>query len=91
MTERIFEIGADDTEGVLEWLETAADKGVREAYLSGAVLHAVTRGDAGLDARGLGGLLSEAGFSHSQVEPIEPSIEDVFVHLVSEQRQEGQR
>src|SRR5512137_187080 len=31
MPERIFEVFADDTEGVLEWLEGASDEGVREA------------------------------------------------------------
>jgi ABC-2 type transport system ATP-binding protein len=89
MPEKIFEVFADDTEGVLEWLEDASDEGVREAYLSGAVLHAVTRAESGLDATGLCSRLGEAGFSAVKVEPIEPSIEDVFVHLVSEQRQEG--
>jgi drug efflux transport system ATP-binding protein len=91
MPERIFEVSATDTEGVLEWLEDASDEGVREAYLSGAALHAVTRGESGLDATGLRSRLGEAGFSDVGVEPIEPSIEDVFVHLVSEQRQGDER
>ncbi len=90
MAERIFEVTAENTEGVLEWLERATDDGVREAYLSGAVVHAVTRADAGFDAAGLRERIGIAGFS-AHVEPIAPSIEDVFVHLVSEQRQEGER
>ncbi len=91
MPENIFEVSATDTEGVLEWLEGASGEGVREAYLSGAVLHAVTRAGSGLDAAVLGSRLAAAGFPAVRVEPIEPSIEDVFVHLVSEQRQEGDR
>jgi hypothetical protein len=46
---------------------------------------------AGLDAGGLKRRIEAADFSNVGVEPIEPSIEDVFVHLVSTQREEGDR
>jgi len=101
MRERVLEVEAADVDGVLAWLEDA--DGVREAYLSGALLHAVVRGEqpgcapgepgvpdsaAGADADGLAARLREAGFAISSVRPVEPTIEDVFVHLVTRERAE---
>jgi len=65
-------------------LETA--DGIAEAYLSGAALHAVI--DRGVD-RGAGALrerLVAAGFADAVVVSVEPTIEDVFVNLVSRER-----
>jgi len=83
MTQRILEVrvSADDVDRVLEALE--ADGEVAEAYLSGATLHAVV-GRASGDA--LSARLAAAGFS-AEVSPVEPTIEDVFVHLVSRERE----
>ena len=105
--ERILEVevggSAGDADNVLSWLESAS--GVREAYLSGAVLHAVIEQDASSGSRAaneapdrataeadaLRRRLREAGFSVSAVRLVEPTIEDVFVHLVSRQREEARR
>jgi len=83
MTQRILEVrvGAGDVDRVLEALE--ADDDVAEAYLSGATLHAVV-GAASGDA--LSARLAAAGYS-ADVSPVEPTIEDVFVHLVSRERE----
>ena len=112
MRERVLEIEAVDVDGVLAWLESA--QGIREAYLSGAQLHAVVespeheavraettlRGttcepeekpaDALGEADRLANRLRDAGFVISSVHPVEPTIEDVFVHLVTSERTEAQ-
>jgi ABC-2 type transport system ATP-binding protein len=87
MAEAILEVEARDVEGALSWLESA--EGVHESYVSGAVLHAVTdRGDG--QAELLQERLRDAGFADALVHAIEPSIEDVFVHLVTRERAQGQ-
>ena len=98
MTESILEINvggsANDADRVLSWLESAS--GVHEAYLSGAVLHAVVAPDGAAggtdtDAEAMARRLRDEGFTIDAVRPVEPSIEDVFVHLVSREREEGRR
>lgn len=103
MTQRILEVRVPPTsvDGVLEALEH--DPEVAEAYLSGATLHAVVgeAGEgcepvgaegggserARADAAALVGRLADAGFSDAQVVAVEPTIEDVFVNLVSRERE----
>ena len=103
MTQRILEVRADagDVDGVLGALESDPD--VAEAYLSGATLHAVVGGAAAgcepggegaaagalaqADAGRLAAQLHAAGFSAVEVVPVEPTIEDVFVHLVARERE----
>ncbi len=103
MTERIYEVSVNDVAGALDWLESSPD--VREAYLSGAVLHAVAGGSSvgGCDpenahaaadtggAHELAARLQAAGFADANVIQIDPSIEDVFVHLVTREREGGSR
>ncbi len=102
MQQRILEVRATagDVDGVLATLES--DPGVDEAYLSGATLHAVV-GEPGTacepggasatgevardDAEQLAARLASAGFSAIEVTPVEPTIEDVFVHLVARERE----
>lgn len=91
----IVELHVDDVEGALQWLSDSPLVG--EAYLSGALLHATLaaphgdegraapHGDEG-DAAGLRTMLADAGFEVARYERVEPTIEDVFVHLVAEQR-----
>ncbi len=80
----ILELEVDDVEGALAWLDRA--EGVLEAYLSGALLHA-NMGEAPPDcALTVAARLRSAGFEVARCERVEPTIEDVFVHLVSKER-----
>jgi ABC-2 type transport system ATP-binding protein len=58
--------------------------GVREVAPYGARLHAIVD-DAGLREPQIVGALQAAGIADARVEPIEPSLEDVFVALVGGQ------
>ena len=83
----ILELEVDDVEGTLAWLDQA--EGVVEAYLSGALLHA-NMGSATADCgAAFSARLKAAGFQVTHCERVEPTIEDVFVHLVSRQRALG--
>src|SRR5215212_5003598 len=62
----------------------AAAPGVREVAPHGARLHAIVD-DAALRVAQLSSALLAAGIADIRVEPIEPSLEDVFVALVSGQ------
>lgn len=90
MRDSIFEVESDNLGDVLTWLESA--DGISEAYLSGAVLHAVvssgsdhSAADAGIE---LQRRLGEQGFRTTRVREVEPTIEDVFVHLVARERED---
>jgi ABC-2 type transport system ATP-binding protein len=85
MRDRILEVEVADIEGALAWLSERPE--VREAYLSGAYLHVNVGAMA--DPCSLSGALEDAGFPVARCEPVEPTIEDVFVHLVAEQREGG--
>jgi len=85
MTDQILEVEAGDVEGALAWLGERA--GVREAYLSGAMLH-VNVGER-TDPCAVADELRAGGFVVHRCEPVEPTIEDVFVHLVGAQRREA--
>lgn len=100
MSEHILEVAVPDATLALDWLESAP--GLNEAYLSGAMLHAVVgersavcAPDAATAERGVAEAASlqerlrDAGFSEALVTRVEPTIEDVFVHLVSAQRERG--
>ncbi len=83
MKDRILEVEVGDIEGALAWLGERHD--VREAYLSGAFLH-VNVGE-NPDPCALADVMRDNGFSVGRCERVEPTIEDVFVHLVTEQRE----
>jgi ABC-2 type transport system ATP-binding protein len=92
MRDTIIEVQVADVDGVLVWLENSPD--VQEVYLSGALLHAVVTAEADSGATGasraeasLRESLVDAGFADADVRVIEPTIEDVFVHLVSARRE----
>ncbi len=90
MAEQIVELTLADAEAALHWLDGA--DGVREAYLSGATLHAVLQGRGDHPAAAAAALaerLRGAGFADAHAEPVEASIEDVFVNLVSRERAAG--
>lgn len=84
LTQRIYDVGVSDPDRALRWLEQAGIVG--EAYLSGATLHAVVDTDTDPGADGLRGQLVSAGFADAVVSRVDPSLEDVFVTLVSQQR-----
>jgi ABC-2 type transport system ATP-binding protein len=82
MTDEILEVEVDDVEGALGWL--AQHPIVQEAYLSGAHLHVNVAQRT--DPCSVADELRGGGFAVGRCEPVEPTIEDVFVHLVSQQR-----
>jgi ABC-2 type transport system ATP-binding protein len=84
--QRILEVGVADPDSALEVIGNAP--AVVDAYLSGATVHAVVSadGDGGTVAGSLIVALQTAGFSNVSVVPVEPTIDDVFVSLVSSQR-----
>ena len=84
MDQRIFDVSTRDTDPALLWLEQSPE--IAEAYLSGASLHAVVPSGSRLSAVELGEQLAVAGFAGATVAEVEPTIEDVFVNLVSRQR-----
>lgn len=83
LPQRIYDVAARDSDLVLQWLQQK--EGITEAYLSGASLHAVVELAADSGARGLSRRLRLAGFD-AIVTAVDPTIEDVFVNLVSRQR-----
>jgi len=82
--ERVYDITVADADLALRWLESA--DGVSEAYLSGAALHAVVDAPADTGPDGLRDRLAAAGFPDALVQPVDPTIEDVFVTLVTRER-----
>ncbi len=80
---RIFAISSADNEAALSWLEHA--DGISEAYLSGASLRAVMPASSALQPEQLAAALAAAGVP-ATVSATEPSIEDVFLSLVAQQR-----
>ncbi len=87
MTQRIYDVSVREADLALEWLERA--DGVAEAYLSGASLHAVVPLARDLGPDPLRERLVAAGFADAEVAAVDPTIEDVFVNLVSQQREAG--
>lgn len=84
LTQQVYAVAVHDPELALRWLERAGL--VDQAYLSGATLHAVVDRDADPGAHGLRDRLAGAGFTGVEVTRVEPTIEDVFVNLVSQPR-----
>jgi ABC-2 type transport system ATP-binding protein len=84
MDQRIFDIAAADPGAVLQWLDSAP--GIDEAYASGASLHAVVPADSPLTEAALHQRLVGAGHLDTVIKEVDPTIEDVFVNLVSRQR-----
>ena len=84
--QRILEVGIADPDSALEVIGNLPE--VVDAYLSGATVHAVLAadGDEGMVAGSLIATLQSQGFGNVSVVPVEPTIDDVFVSLVSSQR-----
>jgi ABC-2 type transport system ATP-binding protein len=75
----IVQIDVDDGEAALAELQKDPD--VVEAYMQGSLLN-VNLGATSAEQADLKGHLVRAGFTVRGVEPIEPTLEDAFVHLV---------
>jgi drug efflux transport system ATP-binding protein len=73
----LWEVEAADPLAALAALREAS--GVLEVTLHGALLH--VRTDGGPDAAALTGRLATAGLSAERIEPIAPTLEDVFIAL----------
>ncbi len=80
----VVELEVGEVERTLAWLTEQPDVG--EAYLSGALVHASLESEDPRDADSLAQRLRDAGFNVSASAIVEPAIEDVFVHLVAEER-----
>jgi ABC-2 type transport system ATP-binding protein len=83
MRDTILEVTVSDADAALAALE-AADA-VKEAYLNGAFVHANV-GGLDLGKADLAGVLERAGLPGATVAVVDPTLEDVFVHLVGEER-----
>ncbi|MEE9965858.1 MAG: ABC transporter ATP-binding protein [Propionicimonas sp.] len=83
LDQRIFDITVADADAALDQL--SGTPGVEDAYLSGASLHVVTAREHGLTPDDLRRRLIAAGFTPT-VEEVAPTIEDVFVNLVTRHR-----
>jgi ABC-2 type transport system ATP-binding protein len=78
-SDTIVQIEVDDGEGALAELVKNPD--VVEAYMQGSLLNA-NLGARKLADADIEGQLSRAGFKVRHLEPVEPTLEDAFVHLV---------
>jgi ABC-2 type transport system ATP-binding protein len=83
MTDTVLQAAVDKPDDALEALETVAE--VKEAYLHGPMLHfnigTLDPGEFDVTA-----VLAERGVAATDVAVVEPSLEDVFVHLVSREQ-----
>jgi ABC-2 type transport system ATP-binding protein len=83
-TQRVFDITVRSSDLALDYLLSA--DAIDEAYLSGASLHAAVSADSAITGDDLRRRLVAAGFADAEVSDVEPTIEDVFVNLVSQHR-----
>ncbi len=81
MTDTVLEVDVQDPDAALTALEAVSD--VLAAHMSGALLH-VNAGAASTSA--VVEYLEAAGIIVHSAEAVDPSIEDVFVHLVAQKR-----
>ncbi len=89
MRDAVLEVAVDRPVDALELLPR--EPAVREAALFGTLLHVVVA-DAAADAPTVKAALERAGLRVDRVEPILPSLEDVFVSLIeAENRAEARK
>src|SRR4029450_4522465 len=84
--QQILEVSVATPDAALEVIENVPE--VIDAYLSGATVHAVflAHGGEQAAAESLIAALQSQGFADVSVVRVEPTIDDVFVNLVSSQR-----
>ncbi|MDH4139263.1 MAG: ABC transporter ATP-binding protein [Coriobacteriia bacterium] len=80
MPDSILEVEVDDPERALEVLDSS--HAFVEVYASGTALH-VNVGRALAGAEAIREVLEPAGFKVLRIERVAPTVEDVFVHLVT--------
>ena len=82
IAEEILEVICERPQDAIEVIEkTEPAEGIRSVALFGQGLHVVVP-DAGAAAPVLQRLLEQSGYPVSRIEPIAPSMEDVFVSLI---------
>jgi len=79
MPEEVLEIWCDRPQEAMALVEQ--QPGVKEAALFGRALHAVVH-DRDISAPAIARALSVEGFQLERLEPVTPSLEDVFVSLI---------
>jgi ABC-2 type transport system ATP-binding protein len=77
----ILEIQSDDPVGAMRALDDL--HGVEKTSVFGTAVHAVLRTDGELSPSLLRSRLADAGVPARRVEPVEPSLEDVFLEVVA--------
>jgi ABC-2 type transport system ATP-binding protein len=78
----ILEVQSDDPVQAMRLLDGMAD--VEKTSVFGTAVHAVMRGTAPDSPQRLQARLTSEGVATRRVEPVEPSLEDVFLEVVSE-------
>jgi len=78
----ILQIAVDRGEEALAALEGL--QAVEEGYMQGSLVH-VNLGRRTAKEADLGSFLATQGFTVGSIEPVEPTLEDAFVHLVTQQ------
>jgi len=81
-SDTILQLKVADGEGALSALEGHSE--VSEAYMQGAMLH-INVGEQTLEQAGLIEALEGAGYPVLGVTRVEPTLEDAFVHMVTQQ------
>jgi ABC-2 type transport system ATP-binding protein len=81
-SDTILQLKIEDGEGALSALE--GHDAVSEAYMQGAMLH-VNVGARTAEQAGLIETLEKAGYPVLGVARVEPTLEDAFVHMVTQQ------
>jgi len=81
-TDTILQVDVEDGEAALSAL--ADNPLVLEAYMQGALIN-VNVGEHPAEQADIGGFLGERGFTVHGVAPVDPTLEDAFVHLVGTQ------
>jgi ABC-2 type transport system ATP-binding protein len=78
----ILEVQSDDPVQAMRALD--AMDNVEKTSVFGTTVHAVMRQEASADPAVLGARLTSAGVRARHIEPVEPSLEDVFLDVVAE-------
>ena len=78
----ILEVQSDDPVHAMRALD--AMEQVEKTSVFGTAVHAVIRARDGLSPETLRARLADAGISAGGIEPVEPSLEDVFLEVVAE-------
>lgn len=82
VTSPIYELRCDKPVDALELLQKADF--VIETSIFGTSLHVITEKRADIPDK-IAGFLKNSGIDNITLEPIEPSLEDVFIHLIEQQ------